>query len=453
MSENVNTSLIVSVTVVAVIVLVLALRRVVVRREWDRPATTVFLFAVLSTSFVNILVTLLDQWTDTLDPFHNVVIGLPAWAYQLQLGFYVIVLAGALIILVRNILRPGATIAVPALLILLLVMLSDASALLHGDNVLRPYYLIFLAVIAASTVSPRGMGVHLGIGTFAVILAIASGFAVLVNYKFVAFSECDADKCGALGVLFRGVFDNENALALYLAIAMPFVFIAFGVRIGTVLSAYLLLLVLITGSRSGMVAAAVTFVLLVVVRPSLNKPDVSTARIAILYTSLSVAFVLGMVLPFVVDDPQAATGRAYLWILARSALTDGSNLLFGSGALGWEHLRETGKIDYSAVYSVHNQWLQVLFSTGICGMILVIAAVVLLIKQAGRRYSLVVGCVLLPVMCLSVTERPWAIDSVDWLVWALPAALTCYPARGGSPNNEQAEMSTDDAPHAAGVPE
>jgi O-antigen ligase len=80
---------------------------------------------------------------------------------------------------------------------------------------------------------------------------------------------------------------------------------------------------------------------------------------------------------------------------------------------------------------VHNQWLQVLFSTGLIGFTLFVAALALLMWNARGAYSLVVGSVLVPVFVLSVSERPWLIDSTDWGVWAVPAALLCFPAIHG----------------------
>jgi O-antigen ligase len=79
-------------------------------------------------------------------------------------------------------------------------------------------------------------------------------------------------------------------------------------------------------------------------------------------------------------------------------------------------------------YSAHNQWLHVLYTTGLIGFLLFVGVLALLIWQAGRIYSLVIGCVLLPVFLLAVTELPWPTDSVDWVMWVVPGALLSYPA-------------------------
>jgi O-Antigen ligase len=385
-----------------------------------------FLLVAASSSLVDVVVTATDQWTKSRDAFGEVVTTLPGWAYELQLGLYSLLLVGGVVVIAVRGTSRDATLNVPALFFLLLALLSDASALRYGDNPLRPFYLTFLSVLAATVVAPRGLGVHVGYGAFLAPAAILCGAFIVLKPEFATF-PCVADKCGLLGFNSQGFFENENALALYLTLAMPFVYIACGRVSGTLLSAYLLFIVLLTGSRSGALSSLVTFALLLVVRPDVRQPSFSWPRAVPLYGVLGAAAAVGVALPLTADDPTSYTGRAYLWGIARSLLADGQSLLLGRGALGWEKVRDAGLIDFSAVYSVHNQWLQVLFSTGLVGVVVLLAGLVLLVVQAGRRYALVVGCVLVPVFCLATTERPWSIDIVDWLLWALPGALLCYP--------------------------
>ncbi len=429
-SEGPATVLILTTTAAALAVCIRGVRTMLSRGEWDGPAWTAFLLAFLSTSFIDIVVTYTDQWTENRDAFGDVLVSLPGWADQVQRLLYVVIFISCVALVVLRVLRPGTLLNPPAVLFLLLALLSWASAALHGDNPVRPFSVIFLAVLAAASVTRPGVGIHVGLGTFCALAAVAAGGAAVLNPDFSTFA-CTADKCGLLGFNFRGWLDNENALAMYLTLAMPFVYVAFGPRSGMVLSTYVLFLVLLTGSRSGAVAAVVSYVLLLVVRPDIRRPRFSAVRVAVLYGALAVAGVVGVVLPVVADDPDGFTGRAYLWMLARSTLSDGFRLLLGSGSFGWQHLREAGLIGHSAVYSVHNQWLQVLFTTGVVGVVLLVTALALLIVQAGPRYALVLGCVLAPVMVLATTERPWPIDIIDWLVWALPGALLCCPVPGG----------------------
>jgi O-Antigen ligase len=413
-------------TTMALVVVVIELRAAVRAGEWDWRPTLGFLLVAASSSLVNIVVTALGQWTDVHDPFGQTTTTLPAWAYQLQLGLYLTLLVGSVVLAAVRATSTSPVLNIPAVFFLLLSLLSGASALLHGHGALRPFYLVFVAVLAATTLAPRGLGVHLGFAAFLAPAAVLSGLFVVVTPAFAAM-PCGIDKCGLLGFNARGFFENENALALYLTLAMPFIYLAFRRVGGALVCAYVLFVVLLSGSRSGAIAGTVTFVLLLVVRPDVRRPSFSWPRATVLYGVLASAVALGVALPYTTQDPTAYTGRAYLWALARQMLSDGTHSLLGYGALGWEDVRQAGLIDFSAVYSVHNQWLQVLFSTGLVGIVLLVVGLALLVAQSGRRYALVVGCVLAPVLCLAPTERPWAIDVVDWLLWALPGALLCYP--------------------------
>jgi O-Antigen ligase len=427
-----SATLLSAVTVIAAVVLVVEFRHLARAGEWSGDAWLGLLLVAASSSAVNILVTATAQWTETVDPFGQSITAPPAWAHQLQLTLYVLLLIGSVVLVAVKATSRQPLLNVPALIFLLLSLLSGASALLRGDHALRPFYLVFVAVLAATVVAPRGLGVHLGFAAFLAPAAVLCGLFVVVDPGFATLS-CGPGKCGLLGFNARGFFDNENAFGMYLALAMPFVYLAFRRVAATLMSGYILFLVLLSGSRSASLAAAVTFVVLVIVRPDLRRPSFSRTRATVLYGTLGAAAVLGMVLPFTAQDRTSYTGRAYLWTLARQMLSQGSSSLFGFGALGWENVRKAGLIDFSAVYSVHNEWLQVLFTAGLVGAALLVLGLGLLVRQAGRRHTLVVGCVLAPVLCLAATERPWPIDVVDWLLWTLPGALTCYPLARTAP--------------------
>jgi O-antigen ligase len=416
-------TIIVALSALALLIFLNAIRKTVARGEWDSAALFGALSVVLTKNLACVAVTYRGEWTVIASPFQLQVL-MPWWAgLSIRLASAALVVASLTVFLsgVRrnNLFNPAAA------LFLAMTATSLASAVLHGDNPIQPYAIVLLAVLVACTVAPRGLGTHVGIGTCCVVLALASGFALAAHADFSVF-PCSGSKCGILGFMFRGVYDHENGLALVLALAMPFVYMAFASWEGPVLSAYLLGLILLSGSRSAAVAGVVTFVVLILVRPNIRRPTWAPKRAAVLYLVLAIAFMVGLALPFYTDDPAAFTGRGYLWLLARGALSDPSTLLYGNGILGWQ--RETEEAGIIYVYSVHNQWLHILYSTGLIGFLLAVAAVAVLIRQAGRKYSLVVLCVLLPVFILSITERPWPIDTADWLIWAVPGALLCYPA-------------------------
>lgn len=420
-----------ALSVAAAMVLVSALRKSKAQGEWTGTAWFGAAMVALTISTVELFVTFLGLWTKNRNAYKGVTWVVPDTAHAAMRVLVLLLGLFAVIVFVVRMKRPHTLINLPAVLFLLMGVVSAESALLHGDNPFRPLSAVFLAVLAACTVAPRGLGIHLGVGTACMIVAIASGLTFVIHHDFSVFAcTSDAftsDKCGLLGFDFRGILENGNALAMFLTLAMPFVFLGFGSWQGPALAAYVLSLVLTTGGRSGMIAAVITFAALIVLRPSMRQPVATPLRSGLLFCGLAGAVAIGFGLPFVSTDPTAFHGRASLWIMVREALGDSLTLLYGTGMLGWQHVRDRGMIDSDASYSVHNQWLQVLYSTGLIGTVLFVAALCALVWQARPNYSLAVGCVLIPVFVLAVTERPWPIDTCDWLIWAIPATLLSYP--------------------------
>jgi len=307
----------------------------------------------------------------------------------------------------------------------------------------------------AKSMSAFGVGLTVftgGIGAIGSVAAIASGFTFLVSKDFSVFA-CTPTKCGPMGFNFQGILENENALALYLALAMPFVWIAFDTWEGRWLCAFMVLLAVLTGSRTGAGSAVATFVVLLLTRPSIRRPSAAPIRTRLLYGGLAALAVVGIALPFTVSDPSAYHARAYIWLLARDGISDPGGLLYGRGVLGWQHVAESGLLQNSETYSVHNQWLQVLFSTGLIGFALYVAVLAVLLWRARGAYSLVAGCVLTPVFVISVTEQPWPIDTTVWLTWVIPGALLCYPdlwRRRAASDRQPALVSAEPAPSSSG---
>jgi len=418
---------VVALSAMAFLILLTALRKAIKSSEWDGAA----LLGALSVALFSLayaVVTYSGAWDLLTEQYQDMEIK-PRWGNYLimLLGLVLVVTCAAISVRVlrrnkiRNMYNPAALLASA------LVVVSIASTVLNGDNPIRPAVGLMLIVLAACTVAPRGLGIHVGIGTCCVIAAVASGIAIVVHKDF-SVMPCPRDKCGILGFQFRGIFHHENAFAMFLTLAMPFVYIGFASWEGPALATYLLGMVLLSGSRSGMAAAALTFVVLLLVRPNIRRPTWAPKQTISLYLVLAVSFVGGLALPFVNQDPGFLTDRGHIWILARDQLAHPATLLHGTGMLGWQHVVNAGLVHISMGYSTHNQWLDVLYTTGVIGLVLFVGVLALLIWQAGRTYSLVVGCVLLPVFLLGVTERPWPIDNADWVMWVVPGALLCYPA-------------------------
>lgn len=384
-------------------------------------------FVMLTFIVVPALVTYTNSWVKVTDVFRDVSYEIPHWGQMGLRVLLMLLIVGGIAVFVTGMRRRDAQVNVAAVFLVIVMFISMGSSLLHGDIPFQWFSVVYLCLLMACIFAPRGLSIHLGIATVCMVVAIASGIALFARKEFSVFECVAGQKCGVLGFNFRGVLDNENALALYLALAMPFVCIAFHGWQGLVMSAYLTALILLSGSRSGTLAAIVTFSVLMLVRPDVRRPNRTPVRSTLLSCLLLAIFGAGLVLPLVVDDPSQFSGRAALWQLARSGLSDPATLAYGTGMFGWNHVHEAGLIDASAVYSVHNQWLHVLFSTGIIGLIFFLGAIVILLWQSRDGYFTVMACVLVPYFFLAITERPWPIDTGDWLSWSVPGALLCYP--------------------------
>lgn len=424
---NAETSVaVVAASGIAFLVLLNALRKTIAASEWDSAALVGALSVVLF-GLAYVVVTYSGAWDLVTEQYQEMQLK-PRWGNVLIMGVGAVLVAVCAAIFfrtlrrnkIRNIYNPAAVLA------LALAIVSIVSTVLNGDNPIRPASGLMLAVLVVCTVAPRGLGVHVGIGTFCVIAAIASGFAIVLHKDFSVI-PCLRDKCGILGFQFRGIFHHENAFALFLTLAMPFAYIGFASWEGPLLTTYLLGMVLLSGSRSSMAAAVITFVVLILVRPNIRNAVSAPKRTVLLNLVLAVSLVSGVALPFAVNDPGFLSERGHMWMLVKNALSDPATLIYGTGMLGWQHVVDAGHLHISMGYSAHNQWLHVLFTTGVIGLLLFVGLLAVLMWQAGRTYGLVVGCVLLPVFLLAVTERPWPIDSADWVMWIVPGALLSYP--------------------------
>jgi hypothetical protein len=454
MVDEVTSTIIVAISVVALLVFLSALRKVLRRGEWSKAATLGVVIAGCTQTSINVVVTYLGTWQRVKNVYLNVPWVWPWEWHQVWRVLSFALGAVATVVFLMRVKRRDVPLNTPAVLVAMVALISFASSLLHGDNPFRPVSVVYVVLLIACTVAPRGLGINVGVATFGTIVALACGFTFLTILPQYGFSvePCTRDKCGILNFDFTGVMEQDNPLAMYLALAMPFVYIGFGAWEGVTLSAYILGLILLTGSRSGTTAGVITFIALVVLRPNIRRPTAAPIRSWLLYLGLTAAFVAGIVVPFARHDPSAFTFRAYLWSLAREAMSDPAVLWYGTGVRGLEHVHADGLVALP-IYSVHNQWLQVLFSTGLIGFALLLGALALMLWNARGAYTLVVGTVLLPAFVLAVTERPWPIDSLDWLTWVMPATLLSYPTirgRGhaleaGSRSNLAADQRPDNA--------
>jgi hypothetical protein len=307
----------------------------------------------------------------------------------------------------RRVVLPAALVAVTV------SVLTGVSNGLHGLPAFDKLQLAAIGVLSAVAISKSGRGAALGAGLFGVTQAIATGLLALPHYD-LAVASCDR-KCGYFGFLMPGVQSSENALGLALAMAAPFVYLGFRGRPRVWLIAYLSLMVAATGSRSSVLAVLAMLIAIVLAHRS-----TPIRRFALALGVASLAMV-SLVVPLRTTDPYAFSSRGYLWLTAHDRLSEAPWLGFGSQ--GWAQIRGSGLIGGSAIYSVHNLWMDTLYAGGIICCILLALLLAILVWSAGRAGFPSLVIVLAPALAGGILERTWSFSQANWLVWVLPATI------------------------------
>jgi hypothetical protein len=422
MSQSAVTTIMVGTAVIAGALLVRQLTIQIRRRRWNSSASFILLIACV----VNLRPALggfLHAFTVHTDVFYErTLIYAPSLNRLVKYGDRLLI-AVAVVLVIRGL---GHRYPVPRAAVagLLLVTLGCLASAAHGDGFAGNAQILLALLFLASAFMQPGVGACLGAATFGISMAIASGLLSVVNYA-AAVQLCNT-KCGPLGVLYPGAAESENALGLMLALATPFVYLAFEGRARIWLTGYVVFMVIMTGSRTSQVAVVATVVLLLLVRPSLERTDDTRRGRRTVGWAVGVSCLVGVVAPFWVTDPGSLTQRGYVWSVARHAWDAAP--WFGNGSKAWSTLADTGVISPAAVYSAHNQLLDTLFVAGLCGAVVLVTFLVFLLRspEPGRRTALY--AIVLPALIAGVTERPWSFSGIDWLSWSLLAAVLAVPS-------------------------
>jgi hypothetical protein len=321
------------------------------------------------------------------------------------------VLGGAAIV------RPGARVdRVASLAIGIIALGALASILNHGPLTSQRQAALVAIVFAAGVVKTRKADVHAAVVIFSVFLVASSALLFFVHHG-QAVSRCRVDKCGPMGVLFNGVFLDENALGLDLVMTLPFVL--YGRKRGYVaLAAAVSFMAIITGSRTAQVALAATVTVFLCGLPAARR-SASPRRWPVLAGVVAGAAV-GAVIPLVAPL-NSLSERPLLWQLASGAR--GIAIAFGHG---WDSLRivfaTTGGIAGASSYSLHNQILDVYYVAGVFGIAVFVILLGVLLRRTLRTDPSA-GLCIVTAAWIGILERPWSFTTIDWLSWSLVAML------------------------------
>ncbi|WBM79378.1 hypothetical protein KIV56_13360 [Cryobacterium breve] len=343
----------------------------------------------------------------------------PRAAQIMQSAGYVIIGVGFLTFFVQAFVRRHP-INSPLILMGLLVVLTDfSSAAVGASSVGNPRIVALVALFLGASVLPRGGGARLGMAVFGLSVSIASGLFLLVNFT-AAFRECRLDKCGPLGNLFFGVTTGENTIGLILAATLPSVLLVFRRSTRWILALYLLSIVYICGSRTALQVALIVTVVVLLTRLDSEHVAGAWSRIIAVGTALF-GLAIGVILPFLPLAPGDFTNRAYLWSLASDQLA--SSPIFGFGALVWGNQVANGVISRDEAYSVHNQWLDIIYTSGAIGVLLFVVLILLALRQTAKGSAPTTALLFMPVIYSGLLERTWAFGLLDVFGWMAAATL------------------------------
>ncbi|MEU1852539.1 O-antigen ligase family protein [Streptomyces sp. NPDC019990] len=427
-------------TLLALIPWAIALRRARVFGDWDLTSTLVLLIGVLA-NLPAALYVIVRGRAEPLDPLGDAVIGFPDWVNRIGFVTNGLILLVCVLFVVGRLAIARPRINVAPLIALVIVLVLAASDGLHGQPLWTPRQLTLLAALLAAAVARPGRPALLGGAAVAMVYTVLGGIESLVEPATVVRSCRSDNPCGDLGVLYAGVFTNENIFSLLLVVSIPFVWLGVRGWVRVPLVCYLALMAVATGSFLATLTALAAVALLALLRPRLpgrpdTAPDTSVAPGRCLVTGavMAGAATAGLLVPFHPERFGDFGLRAAIWKLAEEEWR--SSPLLGYGSKAWPAKYHSGEIPAAVSPSLHNQWIDVLYAGGVVGLLLFTLLLAYVLFRGGARGFPAAACVLLPVLLASVLERPWSFGLSNSLTFALVAAVLLpvqAPAQAGTP--------------------
>jgi O-Antigen ligase len=311
-----------------------------------------------------------------------------------------------------------------------LVGVSMISNLFASDALFTNEILILLALLAAAVFSPKGRPVALGFALFGLSAGLISAVVTAVSYA-TTVAPCER-KCGVLGTLYFGVFNNENQLGVVLLCTLPFVWLAFEGRRRLILTLYLIALVASTGSRTSTAVAVALLLAFAVIQPRYEEDGASGKRGPLLGAAVLCAAAASLATPLLNDENHSFTGRGALWHRARDIWSE--HRWFGGGYGAWIRARQGTSLDFVGDYSPHNLWLDIAVATGLIGILLFVGALVAIWRLRASGGGYILGTVLLTIFSLGTLEQPLTLLRINSFTFAVFGLLLAVPQRTELPH-------------------
>lgn len=392
-------------------------------RAWDWSATLV-LAAGVGASTAPLSGHLLGGTKVVYGLYDQRIVSEASWVATADKAGLALISLSAAAYLAKRSHRFGAIRPTPTgILVLGIVLAGSAGSWLAGGPLLSQRWVVTALLALCILVGGRTQGAILGAITFGTLIAIVS-LLLAGTGSDLGSRICRADKCGPLGTLITGVYGNENALALTMALTLPFLLLAGQAWYIDLLFVTLTLSVWLTGSRSALIGVAVAtgFWIARHARRSRTVRSVATLLVA-------TGIVAQLILPQI-SDPASFTGRPQLWQLAFGLR--GESRIFGAGWDALERLFQSGgSIQGTSSYSLHNQLLDIYYTGGLvaCGLFFLL---VITLYRRLQIYGAAALAVLAVPLWIGILERPWSFAQVDWLSWSLLATCLASTVREGA---------------------
>lgn len=306
-----------------------------------------------------------------------------------------------------------------ALVALAVGVTSLGATALASEEVFSLQNIAFLSVlICACFLVPSWTSIF-GVGVFVVFVVSLSGLATALRPD-QTFVGCER-KCSVFGAVYYGLYLNENALGLVVAIGVGvcwFLFIGWQ-QLAVIVC--LLTSVIATGSRTSIIASLVTAAICMFLsrvdgglRPKVDR----IPGVRLMLILLAALWPFSILFSGAADD---LTGRPQLWASAMDYFV--ASPFFGWGASRWVTNGALGLFDSAANYSAHNQFYDTAFVAGVVGLVGLGYLIVTALWQNGLASRLSAVVLLVPVTVIGFTERAFGVGSLDWLAFSYAALI------------------------------
>lgn len=276
--------------------------------------------------------------------------------------------------------------------------------------------------------------------TGSLLLALLSLPAVAVESFWSQCHTGDLDKCSAAGALFTSFARSENYLAILCGFTAVCALIGMRGFARLVVVGHSVLVLIATGSRTGMLALGIAVIVVVAGSVIERRHSVKALSLPVcLVASFAACSTAAIVVA--AATPDTFSRRGAIWIAVRHHL-EGFEAT-GVGVSTWAALQSVGQ---SPHHFFHSGYALILFSGGLVGLgFLGLVAGALLRRSSPPGTAITDSAPVVLLLVYSFTEVVWNPLAVDGLTWIL-VLLLCASSPALRPSSSEMRWRTDAHP-------